>query len=314
VGSLALARKYRLPISPATIRNEMAQLEQEGYVTHPYTSAGRIPSDKGYRYYVGSLMEEEELSEEEQRTLRHQFHQAARELEEWLRLAAAALARLVCNLALVTNPQGPPQRLRHVHLVLLQDFLALLILVLQRARLRQQLLPLPEPVTQAELDIVANKLNHLFAGLSAAEIRRRSWELSPLEEQATRAMLALMDEEEGWGQPYLQGLRHVLSQPEFAHSSAKALHILEALDEHHIAQTIPLDSIAEEWVTVILGSENRQDTLRDCSIIAARYGLPEEISGVLAVLGPTRMRYSRTIAAIRYMASLMTELITTYWG
>jgi heat-inducible transcriptional repressor len=99
VGSETMVRKYRLPVSPATIRNEMAKLEEEGYITHPYTSAGRLPSDQGYRYYIESLMDEQDLTLEEKETIRHQFHQAGRELEQWVRLSAAVLAQVARNMA-----------------------------------------------------------------------------------------------------------------------------------------------------------------------------------------------------------------------
>ncbi|HKZ50803.1 MAG TPA: heat-inducible transcriptional repressor HrcA [Dehalococcoidia bacterium] len=313
VGSQALADKYRLALSPATIRNEMALLEDEGYVTHPHTSAGRVPSDKGYRYYVESLMPEEELPEEEQSALRREFRRRAREREDSLRLAAAVLAQLAYNLALVTGPLGPPVRFRYVHLVLLQDLLALMILVLQQAHLRQHLFPLSTAVTQEEMEMAANKLNHLFQGLSAAEIRGRSWEISPLEEQVAYSVLGVMEEEEtgGSAEPYVQGLRHVLSQPEFIQNADKVLHILELLDQPDLARTIPLSSIGGERVTVIIGSENRHEAIRDCSLIIGRYGEPGGMRGTLVVLGPTRMRYSRTIAAVRYIAALLSEMAST---
>ncbi|MFQ5879562.1 MAG: HrcA family transcriptional regulator, partial [Dehalococcoidia bacterium] len=131
VGSEAVARHSSLGLSPATVRNEMAALEAEGYITHPHTSAGRIPSDTGYRYYVEALMEEEELSAEQKRTMRHQFHQAARELQAWMQLSATVVARLVDNVALVAPPRAARTSLRWLDLVHIHDFLALLVMVLR---------------------------------------------------------------------------------------------------------------------------------------------------------------------------------------
>src|SRR3990172_1175919 len=133
VGSDTMVRRYELPFSSATIRNEMARLEDDGYITHPHTSAGRVPSDKGYRYYVEALMAEEALPWQEQETMRHQFHQSRGVLEEWLRLAAAVLAQAVHNIAVVTTPRAPASRLRHIELVGLQEFMVLFVLVLQEA-------------------------------------------------------------------------------------------------------------------------------------------------------------------------------------
>src|SRR3990172_6645386 len=131
VGSETIVRKYRLPVSSATIRNEMARLEEEGYITHPYTSAGRLPSDQGYRYYIESLMDEQDLTPEEKETIRHQFHQAGRELEQWVRLSAAVLAQAARNMAVVTSPRSPECRLKHLELVPLHDVVVLLVVVLQ---------------------------------------------------------------------------------------------------------------------------------------------------------------------------------------
>lgn len=315
VASEAIARRYGLSISPATVRNEMAHLEAEGYIMQPYTSAGRIPSDKGYRYYVEGLMEAVDLDEEEKLTIRHQFHQASRGLEEWLQLAAAVLAQAVHNLAVITPPLTRAARLRHVHLVAVQDVVVLLIVLLEPARLRQRLLSLDEPVAQTELDRVANRFNHLLAGLSAREMGTRLMELSPLEEQVIQAITAIMEEEEvkGYGRAYLDGLRLVLGQPEFARAS-KILEILDALDERNLPQFIPFQDVEPQQVSVIIGGENRQDIMRQCSVVLTRYGAATGPSGALAVLGPTRMHYDRAISTVRYIASVMDELLAAYYG
>ena len=180
VGSNALVEKYRLPYSSATVRSEMAALEDEGYVTHPHTSAGRIPTDAGYRYYVEALMHDETPSEELQQTIRHQFHQAARELEEWARLAAAILAGRLNNAAVVTTPHSPEPRLRWIEIVGVHDYLALLVVVLQEARVLQQTLALEQPLTQEELTGIARRLNGLFDGKTAAQIRSQSLPAVPV--------------------------------------------------------------------------------------------------------------------------------------
>jgi heat-inducible transcriptional repressor len=181
VGSESIAHKHELGVSPATIRNDMACLEEEGYITHPHTSAGRIPSDKGYRYYVESLMEEMELPPPEQRTIRHLFHQVETDMEEWVQLAAAILSRVARNLALVTFPKASLSRLRHMELVTIQEFLALLIVVLKEAKLKKQILPLDQATSQEGLSMIANKLNAAFEGMTSWQIAAKRLELSPLE-------------------------------------------------------------------------------------------------------------------------------------
>src|SRR5437867_715252 len=164
VGSKSIVEKHRFPYSSATVRLEMARLEDEGFIGQPHTSAGRVPSDKGYRYYVESLMAEEQLAADEREMIRHQFHQAERDLEEWFQLAAAVLAHSVRNFAVVTSPRSRETRLRHIQLVALQELSALLVVVLQEARIRQQVLNFTQPVDQDVLNAVANRLNAAYGG------------------------------------------------------------------------------------------------------------------------------------------------------
>jgi heat-inducible transcriptional repressor len=313
VGSQAIVRKYRLPVSPATIRNEMARLEEEGYVTHPHTSAGRVPSDKGYRYYVESLMQEQDLTQEEKETIRHQFHQAGRELEEWVRLAAAVLAQAARNMAVVTTPRSSHCRFKHLELVSLRDLVVLLVLVLRDGRLMQQVLTLSGALSQGELTSVAHKLTDLCQGLTESQILSKEAELSDLESQVTDQVRALMGaEDEGrHDEACLEGMPLVLGQPEFS-SAEKMLELLAVLDEYSLTRMLPLRSLAGEGVTVVIGRENREDALHECSLLIARYGIPGALSGALAVLGPTRMRYPRTISTVRYLGTLMSELVGNY--
>jgi heat-inducible transcriptional repressor len=313
VGSETIVRKYRLPVSSATIRNEMARLEEEGYITHPHTSAGRVPSDKGYRCYIESLMEEQELTQEERETIRHQFHQAGRELEEWVHLAAAVLAQAVRNMAVVTTPRSPHCRLKHLELVSLHDLVILLVLVLHDGRLMQQVLTLPEALSQDELTATAHRLTDLYKGLTAPQVRSKVVELSPLESQVMDRVQALLTaEDEGrYDEAFLEGVPLVLGQPEFSRTE-KMLNLLAVLDEYSLTRMLPLRSLAGEGVTVVIGRENREDALRDCSLLVTRYGVPGALSGALAVLGPTRMRYPRTISTVRYLGALMSDLVSQY--
>src|SRR3990170_2019112 len=158
VGSQAIAHKYPLGVSPATVRNDMAELEEAGYITHPHTSAGRVPSKQGYRYFVDWLLQERDLPLAEQRMIRHQFHQVETELGEWMRLAAVVLAQSVQNLAVVTFPKASQSRLERIELLHVHDTLALLVLMLQRAVLRQQMLSLFRPQSPEQLAALAVRL------------------------------------------------------------------------------------------------------------------------------------------------------------
>ena len=151
VASQYIGQKYPVGASPATIRNEMAELEEQGYLNQPHTSSGRIPTDRGYRFYVQSLMQEEELSWDAQQTIRHQFHQVEHGQEAWTQLAASVLAQAVENAALVTEPRTDVCRIKHLQLVSLNDFTLLLVLVLDESRPKQPVRALGEVATREEL-------------------------------------------------------------------------------------------------------------------------------------------------------------------
>jgi heat-inducible transcriptional repressor len=229
-----------------------------------------------------------------------------------VRLGASLLAHQVENAAVVTVPHSPRARLRWLDLVPVQELLALLSVVLQEARVRQQTLSLSQPLSQDELSVISRRLNELFAGLTASEIRRQGSELSQLEGQVARAVAEVLESEDEavFGPAFLEGIRHLLRQPEFA-ESRDALDVLDILDEDNLPRAIPFSSIPEEGVTVIIGGEHPEDAMRQCSLVLARYG---SHGGTLVVVGPTRLRYSRAVSMVRYVASLMDEMVEVYFG
>jgi len=188
-----LQRGFNLGVSSATIRNDMATLEEEGFISRPHTSAGCIPLPKGYRHYVESLTDSKGLSEEEQQQIRKLFMEASDEVDRWLRLAAAMISRLVGNAAVVSMPKANKSKFKHLELVSMHDFLGLLVLVLSEATLKQQLLTFNEPINQDQLTRIANKLNASYTGLTGAAISQMRLELSPEEKQVTDTVISIMD-------------------------------------------------------------------------------------------------------------------------
>lgn len=309
VGSQYIVRKHGMAVSPATVRIEMARLEEEGYINQPHTSAGRVPSDRGYRYYVESLMTEERLPWEEAQTIRHQFHQAERDLEQWFQLAAAVLAHSVSNFAVVTSPRSRETRLRHVQIVPLQELSALVVVVLNEARIRQQVIAFRDPVDAGALTRAAGLVNERAGGLASSEVRSLTEPASELEGAIQRAVVELMDQEEvALGEVFRDGVREVLSQPEFARSE-RILDLVDVLEQRTLSSAIPIRQLGEDGISVVIGSENRNEAMRECSIVIARYGTEGGPTGVVAVLGPTRMRYGRTISTVRYLADVLGDLI-----
>ncbi len=313
VGSETL-RQRGFSVSSATIRNELAALEEQGYLTHPHTSAGRLPTEKGYRYFVESLMEESELPSVEQRMIRHQFHQVTLDVDQWMRLAAAVLAHASQSAALVTAPQSDCCRYKHLQLVAIGEQVALLVLVLFEGTVKQQMLALAQPKTPAELNQVSNRLNDLLAKRSADEIRARPPALTEFEGGVLKIVLDLMRQfdRRTSRDVYRDGLIDILRQPEFS-AIDRMQALLEMLEQRQFLEEMLTGLAPEHGVQVVIGGENRHDEMSDFSMVLARYGRPEA-SGVISVLGPVRMRYARTIGVVRYVAGLLDDMVARMYG
>ena len=310
VASEALVRDHALNVSSATVRNEMSELESLGYIYQPHTSAGRIPSEKGYRYFVQRLMEEERIPRSEQLTIRHQFHQVALAREEWLQLAAAVLARSVHAAAIVSAPQTVQCRVKHFEALLMQEGLGLLVLVLQDGTVKQQLIPVPSETTQEDLSRASNRLNGLFAGKARREIANLTSEFGPAEGLLQHEVLSLMaqiDAREAVS-VYHDGLVELLDQPEFARVE-RARAIVEVLERPQTLRELLPSVPADDGIRILIGSENRWDWMKECAFVLARYGAAGDVTGVVGVLGPLRLSYSVAVPAVRYVSRIMTELL-----
>jgi len=314
VPSQSIINDYELAVSPATIRNEMAHLEQEGYITRPHPSAGSIPSDKGYRYYVETLSDIE-LPLAEQLLISHLFHQVERELEEWLSLAAALTAQLAKNVAIVTMPKPANCQFKHLELVALKDSLVLVVLVLQGASLKQQLITFDQVISQSELTKVANKLNVAYSGLTRARISVKKIKLSPTEQQVTDCLLKIMqaEDEQEYEKSCLDGLHFTLNQPEFRRGQ-RGLALMELVDCQKLLKTVAPEELGSRGVQVIIGKENKTEAIQDYSVVISQYGLSEEAAGIVSVVGPTRMPYARTISAVDYLSSVLSRLVAELYG
>ncbi len=315
VPSQSIASNSELGVSAATIRNEMAHLEQEGYIIRPHTSAGCIPSDKGYRYYVESLSDIK-LPFAEQLLVSHLFHQVEGELDEWLSLAATLIARMVQNIAVVTMPKPEACKFKHLELISLQDFLALVILVLSGAKVRQQLIAFGQVISQSELTVIANKLSAVYSDLTASQILAKGAGLSSTEQQMTDCLLKAMEAEDSqeYEEPYFNGLYLTLNQPEFANNQRMALALMELVEQRNLLRSILPLGVTGNRVLVIIGKENKTETIHDYSVVISKYGLPKEAVGTITVIGPTRMPYARTIATVGYLSSVLSGLAAKLYG
>lgn len=314
VGSETLVRKSGLRVSSATIRNELATLEELGYLTHPHTSAGRMPTEKGYRYFVETLMEEFELPPVEQRMIRHQFHQVMLDVDQWMRLAAAVLARAARNTALVTAPVAAACRLKHLQLVAISEQVALLVMVLQDGTVKQQMLALAQPMVQEELTRISNRLNIHLAGLNLEQMRALTVSFSGLENDVLRVVMNVMHQidRRSAHDVYRDGIMDILRQPEFA-AIERMQALLEMLEQRTLLEEILSEFAPEQGVQVVIGAESQRDEMSEYSMVLTRYGVPEA-RGIVSVLGPVRMQYARTIGVVRYVSSLLDDLMLRMYG
>ncbi len=315
VASAALVRRYGFGVSSATVRNELALLEELGLLTHPHTSAGRVPTDLGYRYFIESLMPRPGIQADEQLTVSHQFQQARSNSAEWLRLAASTLARLTSEASIVTPPTTTRSYLKHVEAVPINEHRVLLVAVLDGGGVRQQLVELPEPVSTEHLRRFSARLTAELAekdvtAVSAAVAGEAGGD------QHLVATLARLLEEYDAGRArdvYYDGIQNILVQPEFVESESvrDMLRLLE--DRTQLADILPHELGADE-VTVAIGSEHRVAPLRGFSLVFGRYGTGGDVIGYVGVVGPTRMDYARSIGAVRYVGSLMSGLVRVMEG
>jgi heat-inducible transcriptional repressor len=316
VSSQTLVEAFNLGVSSATVRNVLAELELTGLLTHPHTSAGRTPTDAGYRYYVESIVDLAPLSPVEQLMIRHQFGQVEFASEHWFRLAAHTLATVTQAAGIATPAKPAAARIRRIDLITLSERLASLILVLREGAIKQVLLDLPAPADQIELSLVANRLNDALVGRSATEIERAIAVLEPgtpdaeLLARAGERIVRVMREydEAAVEDVYSDGLLNVLEAPEFAESE-KLRRVFAALENRAWLGDV-LGAVAGSGrVQVFIGRENRQSEMSDVSLILAPYGRPGQAVGVVGVLGPTRMSYPHAIGTVRFVSGLMNELV-----
>jgi heat-inducible transcriptional repressor len=321
VGSAALVSTVGLGVSPATVRNEMAVLEELGFIQHLHTSGGRVPTNAGYRYFVERLMEPSSVSSTEARTIRHQFHQAHTELQEWLKLAATIMAHRMRNVGLVTAPKSTEAHLRHLEVISIQNAIVLLIVVLPDGTVLQEMMALEDPHSQEELSALADRLNQVLSGMTASQIESKAQALPKLESSiAAMAAHLLRRGDQQHAQIFHAGLGDMIQQPEFMarHGESPTLmtqrlrQMVDFLYQGFEVQRLLAGLPTASDVQIVIGGESEGWGLQEYSMVLSRYGDDDESSGFLGIVGPTRMEYPRAVAIVRYMTDVMTDLMHTY--
>jgi len=304
VGSQALQSRYFVNLSSATIRNELAELAEAGYLAQPHTSAGRIPTDSGYRYFVDFLMDLEAVPEGISTYITEELRKAPADVQGLVERVAMTAAAVTQNAAVASAPQGSQARIKHVDVVSLEPSEVLLILLLDGNLLRQQVLHVSQEATQLDLTELAARLNRTLAGRLSEEVRRHydGTDLG-LEKEVLGSIVDALDQYEKGAENLVvhDGVRNLVRQPEFA-ESARLQQVLEVLEETRYLTVLLRELIGESDLQIVIGSENASSHLQGCAVVLTNYGPSHRLKGVLGVIGPTRMAYSQTVARLRAVA------------
>jgi heat-inducible transcriptional repressor len=316
VGSQALVSRHFVNLSSATVRNELSELADLGYLVQPHTSAGRIPTDRGYRYFVDFLMDLQAVPTQLETFIQGELRSAPADPQALLERVATTVAAVTQNAAIATLPHGPQVRLKHVDLVSLEPTEVLVILLVEGNLIRQQIMSVSRPVEQSELSRLANKLNRDLVGKDrdGLDLRLKRLGRGLEKEILTRLAQTLELFEQGVETLVLHdGVRNLLRQPEFAEASR--LHqVLEVLEETRHLATLLQELVGESEMQIVIGSENQATQLRSCTVVLTTYGPTRRIRGVLGVLGPTRMDYGQVVARLQAVARRASERMSEVYA
>lgn len=313
VGSKYLVNEYNLDLSSATVRNELARLDELGLLRQPHTSAGRVPTEEGYRFFVTNLLNNIELPDSVRQTITHQFYQMPYDVDQWMRLAASILSHQSHAASLVTAPHPEAAMFKHLELISTRGRQVLMILVLQGGEVVQQYITLDNQVAQQDLSQIAQRLTNRFMNGTEKSIRQELPLLRGWEQDIAELVLQEMQivNHNSMGEVFLEGISQVLEEPEFV-DSEDARQAIRALEERSILQDLLLSYYPSNdigGVQVLIGGEGTRDELRQCSLILTQYGAPGNVTGMLGVVGPMRMAYGRSISTIRFLSFLLSDLV-----
>jgi heat-inducible transcriptional repressor len=317
VGSRTIARKYELGLSPATIRNEMADLEEEGYLEQPHTSAGRIPSEQGYRYYVDTLMSLQRLDKNEIERIHLELEKHHHQIESIIHQTSKILVQMTQYPSLVLSPNFNTAIFRHIQLIRLASNMVLVLIVTDTGYVENKVIEFEGNVSDSDLDRISTLLNQKLRGMNLKDLHLpllneiRS-ELSFHEEffnEAVKLLLKITAQTQvNQERVYLDGATKILEQPEFA-DLKKFKPLMEVLGEEEKIYKL-LATYAASGARVKIGQENENLGIKDCSIVTAGYEIAGRPVGVIGVLGPTRMEYAKVMPVVEHTAAILSELLT----
>ncbi len=309
VGSHVLAARYFMELSSATIRNELSELVDDGFLSQPHASAGRIPTDRGYRYFVDFLLPQEIVEPGLKRQVRQRFQEAEPDVEAILELAAATLSRLSENVALVTGPADQGSRLTHCQVVLTRPGHALVVVVGSGQRVQQRTTEISADHDQAGLNRITEIVNRIGVGKDAGELEVATMPASVPRELILEVAAGLRQLESRSSLVLHDGVRNLVRNPEFENPNRLRV-VLEVLEAQRILAAVVNQLAPQGGMQVVIGHENTLEELQDCSLVLTSYRVGEQLWGTVGVVGPTRIRYARVAARLQLISQVTGEALS----
>ncbi len=315
VGSRAISKKNDIRLSPATIRNIMADLEDIGLITHPHVSAGRVPTETGLRFYINSILELRPLAEAEKLRIQNYLRESNQEVEELLKTTSKMLAVVTEQAAVVSRPKSSATVFKHIEFIRLRDNLVLMVLVTEAGLVQNKIIEIEDNLYQPELDRLTQYLNELLSNLTLEQVKQKILDEMKKDKDDFDALLSRAleisnqaFEEESVGEVYIEGRTNLMQYPEF--SQIETLRdLFKAFEEKSILIRLLEKSINASGIQIFIGSETQINEMGGCSVITASYTKGDYPIGTLGVIGPTRMNYDRVIPIVDYTAKMVSKIL-----
>lgn len=324
VGSRTLSKRIAIGMSPATIRNVMSDLAESGYLTKPHASAGRLPTDLGYRVFVDALMESHRITSEEQASIRQSYAKGLSQVEQVVVQASKILSELTNQAGIALLPGREQLQFQHIQFIRMTSQRILVVVVSKSGVVQNRVVQSDEDFSQGELDRISRYLNDKFSGLSLREIREKVLEQMGQERDyidllykraADLSRLTFLEDEESpdpsGDSLFVEGASRVYSQPDFASDFEKLQNLYRAFEEKGKIVRILDGCLDTEDVSVLIGSENDIEGMSDCSLVAHSYFIDDRPLGTIGIIGPKRMRYDRMVSLVEWTADAMSRFLSS---
>ncbi|KQX64822.1 MULTISPECIES: heat-inducible transcriptional repressor HrcA [unclassified Paenibacillus] len=318
IGSRSISKRGNVGFSPATIRNEMSDLEEMGYLEQPHTSAGRIPSHKGYRYYVDHLLQHGTLHNNDLDSMKGAFAERIQEMEGVIQHVAGMLSSLTNYTSIVLGPEVFSTTLKHLQIIPLTETTAVAIIVMNTGHVENKTVSIPEGIRMSEIEKVVNILNAKLKNVPLIEFKSRLYnEISSELSKYVNGYQELLSVVESVLQSnekdrvFLSGMTNMLTQPEFKDVD-KVKSIFDLLEE--APTLIKLFTSSNEGIEIKIGAENSIEAINNCSLITASYSIGDKPLGTIGILGPTRMEYGRVISLMEHLSKHLEVVLGRWYG